>query len=558
MTTSARLSIAATILSVLIPLTSFAADVNVSMTDNEFIGKHITVYKNDKVIWTNNSEMPHTVTSDAGLFNSGQMTKNQSYWRTFPDAGVFPYYCAYHGGPKGAGMSGTITVIEAPTSSSIPQSPLPNVVSGAAASAAELQAQIADLLARVTLLQQGAAQQSSVPQGAGVPSGSAVSQCIALTRALKRGASGDDVSRLQAYLAQDTSVYPEQLITGFYGSLTELAVQRYQCKHGIVCEGTPATTGYGSVGPRTMAHISSQCTGAPTGTSSANVGGFIKVTPTSGAAPLTVLVEATLNTTRSCAASLFEVNFGDGTPSVPLSVPGNTCADSIQRLSHVYAAGGTYKITLKTGIHETSAQVVVSGGTQSATGDTLKASTNAGPSPLSVTFSGVINAQGACGSAPYTLQFGDNDTATLEVNGCSANAYTVTHIYSGQGNFSARLLKGTTILATIPVSVYAAGAGTPNTNTGTGGGGTISLTAGANGNSSSIQATFTIPSSCSRFEVDWGDGTSKISQDEGSCAAGQVTKTYTHTYQAAGNYTFTLKRGASLQYTDSAAITISN
>jgi peptidoglycan hydrolase-like protein with peptidoglycan-binding domain len=60
-----------------------------------------------------------------------------------------------------------------------------------------------------------------------------------------------DVRALQTLLAKDTAIYPEGMITGYFGLLTQRAVQRFQCKHRIVCAGTPDGTGYGRVGPTT-------------------------------------------------------------------------------------------------------------------------------------------------------------------------------------------------------------------------------------------------------------------------------------------------------------------
>ena len=54
-----------------------------------------------------------------------------------------------------------------------------------------------------------------------------------LLKTLKEGASGDDVKILQALLAADLDIYPEGVISGFYGRLTALAVKRFQKKHGI-------------------------------------------------------------------------------------------------------------------------------------------------------------------------------------------------------------------------------------------------------------------------------------------------------------------------------------
>lgn len=43
-------------------------------------------------------------------FDSGNLTNGQSFQHVFDSVGVYPYYCQFHGGPGGAGMSGEITV----------------------------------------------------------------------------------------------------------------------------------------------------------------------------------------------------------------------------------------------------------------------------------------------------------------------------------------------------------------------------------------------------------------------------------------------------------------
>ena len=69
------------------------------------------------------------------------------------------------------------------------------------------------------------------------------------------GIKNSSVSILQTDLASDSSIYPEKLVTGYFGSLTQKAVQRFQVKNGIVNSGTPSTTGYGRVGPKTRAKL---------------------------------------------------------------------------------------------------------------------------------------------------------------------------------------------------------------------------------------------------------------------------------------------------------------
>src|SRR3989344_2296112 len=65
------------------------------------------------------------------------------------------------------------------------------------------------------------------------------------TRNLFRGSSGDDVRKLQEFLAKDKEIYPDGLVTGFFGPLTEKALKKWQEKHGI--------ESVGFFGPKTIA-----------------------------------------------------------------------------------------------------------------------------------------------------------------------------------------------------------------------------------------------------------------------------------------------------------------
>ncbi|GBE16236.1 hypothetical protein BMS3Abin15_00048 [bacterium BMS3Abin15] len=71
------------------------------------------------------------------------------------------------------------------------------------------------------------------------------------TKLLYYGMKDEQVRKLQEFLSQDKDIYPEALITSYYGKLTQKAVQRFQKKYSIVTSGTPETTGYGLAGPRT-------------------------------------------------------------------------------------------------------------------------------------------------------------------------------------------------------------------------------------------------------------------------------------------------------------------
>ena len=72
-------------------------------------------------------------------------------------------------------------------------------------------------------------------------------QTLQLTQTLRLGMTSEEVKILQEMLAADPSIYPEGLVTGYFGSLTEKAVRKFQAKHGI--------EQVGNVGPKTLAKI---------------------------------------------------------------------------------------------------------------------------------------------------------------------------------------------------------------------------------------------------------------------------------------------------------------
>ena len=67
---------------------------------------------------------------------------------------------------------------------------------------------------------------------------------LQLIKQLRKGMSGDDVKILQELLATDPDIYPDGLITGYFGKLTEKAVRKLQKK--LCLEEV------GSVGPKTL------------------------------------------------------------------------------------------------------------------------------------------------------------------------------------------------------------------------------------------------------------------------------------------------------------------
>ncbi|RJQ32488.1 hypothetical protein C4572_01120 [Candidatus Parcubacteria bacterium] len=144
------------------------------------------------------------------------------------------------GGAPGGGGGGTVptpvyTVIPGTGSSSSASSAVSGASSGQATSST----------------QQTSSEAATITKSISTPSG----VTITITKILKMGMENDEVKQLQELLAKDPEVYPEGKATGYFGQLTRKAVQNFQKKHGIASSGSENTTGYGLVGPKTLAKI---------------------------------------------------------------------------------------------------------------------------------------------------------------------------------------------------------------------------------------------------------------------------------------------------------------
>ncbi|MBP9669492.1 MAG: hypothetical protein KBE09_04350 [Candidatus Pacebacteria bacterium] len=471
----------------------------------------------------------------------------------------------------------------------------------------ELRQQIFELLSHVTQLQ-GQLGGATTPTTGGTASTNSnrtsnsdvLNGGLTISRYLERGMSGTDVSRLQQFLSLDASIYPEGDITGFYGPLTERAVERFQVACGIVQAGNYQSTGYGRVGPRTRTALATGCNsigGGPSGLPT-QVGAFLKVTPIAGPAPLNVVAEATVNASQSCEAATYIVNFGDGSPTYPVSVTAGRCAPLTQAITHTYQAPGNYTLSLSIGTHKTQVQVQVGGGVQqpqypttmttfeqcvAAAGNTITSGyprqcrtpqgqvfyEGSGTTPyvppyvppttgdtvafgVPVTVSPTFSTY-ACNNDPLVNQiirvnWGDNrydDVYThslgLTQGGCGSSlTRAVSHTYGATGTYQITLQELRTTTGGSP-ALYS----TQNIRTITVGSGTVVTTANkltvspAGGPSPlSVAAQFTIRPG-DPYEVDWGDGSTPT-------GAGA----FTDRPQLAGNTTFTqAEQLVSMQHT---------
>jgi hypothetical protein len=109
----------------------------------------------------------------------------------------------------------------------------------------ELKARIAQILALIAALKAQIAQLLGVPE---IPAD------YKFTRPLYIGLRNTDVRYLQIFFkAQEKDIYPQGLITSYFGPLTRAAVIKFQVKYGIVA--TSYSPGAGLVGIKTRAKI---------------------------------------------------------------------------------------------------------------------------------------------------------------------------------------------------------------------------------------------------------------------------------------------------------------
>ena len=158
------------------------------------------------------------------------------------------------------------------------------------------------------------------------------SAATTITSTLGAGSSGTNVTSLQQFLAADATLYPEGLVTGYYGSLTASAVQRFQCKQNIVCSGDAASTGYGRVGPRTLLAINALIGGGVSGDVSAPVMSGLVISTTTTAANITWTTNELARGTAYY--STLPLPLLEGSPTAAPVVGGQIVSETSLGLSH--------------------------------------------------------------------------------------------------------------------------------------------------------------------------------------------------------------------------------
>jgi plastocyanin len=82
----------------------------VSIQDFFFSPANVSVPAGTTVTWVNEGNVPHTVTSDDGQFDSGLLMPGDSYTVMFKGQGTITYHCAIH-----PSMTGSVSVGTPPT-----------------------------------------------------------------------------------------------------------------------------------------------------------------------------------------------------------------------------------------------------------------------------------------------------------------------------------------------------------------------------------------------------------------------------------------------------------
>ena len=80
----------------------------ISMKNSAFSPPSLQVMVNTTVTWINDDNMVHTVTSDNGSFDSGDIAPGSRFSYTFTSTGTFNYHCIHHSGMTGVILSGGV------------------------------------------------------------------------------------------------------------------------------------------------------------------------------------------------------------------------------------------------------------------------------------------------------------------------------------------------------------------------------------------------------------------------------------------------------------------
>lgn len=166
--------------------------------------------------------------------------------------------CGYGGGGGGGGISSSVTASTQTSTAATSTTVITAAPIAAPASTLEsIQSRIASVISEVADLPKNPASSVLISIQTKILSimeelrriqSSQSAGSFVFTFGLYQGLQNNEVRNLQQVLKQDPTIYPEGLVTGYFGPATLMAVKRFQNKYNIAFEGQP---GYGYVGPKT-------------------------------------------------------------------------------------------------------------------------------------------------------------------------------------------------------------------------------------------------------------------------------------------------------------------
>lgn len=385
---------------------------------------------------------------------------------------------------------------------------LPLVASGqTASSTVDVQSLIKQLQEQIQLLQNQVLELQSQVQS--------VKMELAFTRALTLGTAGDDVTQLQKFLKTFPDVYPEGLVTGYFGPLTEAAVKRFQEQNGIESVGI--------VGPKTREKLN------------ALVATIAVESPSSSTAVTGQAVVAPSSTTTGIVSRVVATSAASIAPVVSTSVSGGASPAQTFISSPVTTAPSnpttpptTTTTTTQTTTTSTTPATTTSTAT-STTPDTTPPST-----PIGIIVTAVSNSQiniswtastddvWVVGYKIYrggSQIFSTGNTSYSDTGLAAGTTYSYTVLaYDIAGNNSPQSapVSATTFALQTPWHLYFSGPSTQRTNT-------------------PYQVNVYGPAG-TKIIYDWGDGTTK----EVAFSAGGYVST-PHSWTTAGTFSIRIK-----------------
>jgi len=172
-----------------------AATQSVDVQFDTFSPSQLDLLPGETVTWSNVSPRVHTVTSDSGLFDAGELAPGAAFARAFDEPGAYAYHCTIH-----AGMVGEVDVRR------VLLEPLPTVVVPTGERVA-FSGRTADVTRPVSIQRSvGGGAFATVASATPAPDGSWRATVAAEATSDFRAASGGDVSQTRHLLVSERRV----------------------------------------------------------------------------------------------------------------------------------------------------------------------------------------------------------------------------------------------------------------------------------------------------------------------------------------------------------------